>query len=330
VVVARFALITLIADAQMQALPGLDKLIAKSTDPQWSHHRRLAGLVQWRPFVDDVLRKKLGIDFETALAKQKYLTHLSATLTASRRPTETNRIRLRQEIVLIAKRIWDFGIGNAHINKAISFARSTFAPTEILHRFLFPARSLDANLLTIPFDDTERWLEDPTRLLNSREIFNRTIAWKSQAATDMIIKLCDWSSPHYYQAGYGGAVSTWIKAADEYHIQRMEQTISADFAIQILKDVDAAFYDQSATFTNQGQIGQKLIRFERLGVILAKLKVPPMSLVRKEVFDEGAKVVGEVLEERGLKMAKEIYFKKLVRASCVGCPHTGLLAFPPG
>jgi hypothetical protein len=110
----------------------------------------------------------------------------------------------------------------------------------------------------------------------------------------------------------------------------MEQTISADFAIQILKDVDAAFYDQSATFTNQGQIGQKLIRFERLGVILAKLKVPPMSLVRKEVFDEGAKVVGEVLEERGLKMAKEIYFKKLVRASCVGCPHTGLLAFPPG
>src|SRR5438045_835001 len=51
-------LIHLIADVQIQALPGLDKLIAKSTDPQWTHHRRSAGLVQWRPFVDDVLRKK--------------------------------------------------------------------------------------------------------------------------------------------------------------------------------------------------------------------------------------------------------------------------------
>jgi hypothetical protein len=314
----------------MQALPGLDKLIAKSTDPQWTHHRRAAGLLQWRPFVDDVLRKKLGIDFETALAKQKYLTHLSATLTASRRPTETNRTQLRYEIVLIAKRIWDFGTRNVHINKAISFARSTFAPTEILQRFLFPARSLDGSLLTIPFDDNERWLEDPTRLLNSREIFNRTIAWKRQAATDMVIKLCDWSSANYYQAGYGGAVSAWIKAADEYHIQRMEQTISADFAIQKLKDVNAASYGQSTAFTNQGQIYRKVIRFERLGVILAKLKVPPMSPVRNEVFDEGVKVAAEVLEERELKMAKEIYFKRLVRASCVGCPQTGLLAFPPG
>ena len=110
----------------------------------------------------------------------------------------------------------------------------------------------------------------------------------------------------------------------------MEQTISADFAIQKLKDANAAVYGQSTTFTNQGQIYQKLIRFERLGVILAKLKVPPMSLVRKEVFDEGVRVAGEVLEERELKMVKEVYFKRLVRASCVGCPHTGLLAFPPG
>jgi hypothetical protein len=184
--------------------------------------------------------------------------------------------------------------------------------------------------LTILFDDTEHWLEDPTRLLNSWEIFNRTVAWKSQAAADMVINLCDWSSANYYQAGHGGAVSTWINAADEYHIQRMEQTISADFAIQKLKVVNAASYNQSTTFTSQGQIYQNLIRFERLGVMLAKLKVPSMSLVRKEVFDEGVKVVGEVLEERGLKIAKETYFKRLVRASCVGCPQTGLLAFPTG
>jgi hypothetical protein len=330
------ALILMIANAQVQALLGLDKLIAQSTDSQWSHHRRSAGLVQWRPLVDEILRKKLGIDFETALAKQKYLTHLGATLTASRRPTETNRTQLRNEIVVIAKRIWDFGTGNPLINQAISFARSTFAPTDLLQGFLFPPRSLDASLLHLPFDDTESWLEDPTRLLSSRDIFSRTAAWKNQAAIDMATKLCDWSSIDYYQAGYGGTVTTWITAADEYHIQRMEQTISADFAIQKLKDENAVSYGHPTTFTSQGQIHQKAIRFERLGVILAKLKIPPMSLVRKEVLEkegltkEQLKMAEQVLNDRELKMAKEVYFKKLLRSCCVGCPRTGLLAFPPG
>jgi hypothetical protein len=326
----------MIANAEVQALPGLDKLIAKSTDSQWSHHHRSAGLVQWRPFVDEVLRQKLGIDFETALAKQNYLTHLGATLTASRRPTETNRTQLRNEIVMIAKRIWDFGTGNPLVNEAIRFARSTFAPTDILHCFLFSPRSLDGSLIHLPFDHSESWLEDPTRLLNSRDIFHRTTAWKNQAAMDMVTKLCDWSSISYYQAGYGGTVTTWIRAADQYHVQRMEQTISADFAIQKLKEENAASYGHPTTFNNQGQLYQKVVRFERLGVILAKLKIPPMSPVLKEVLDtkefdeEKAKAAEQVLDGRELKMAKQVYFKKLLRACCVGCPRTGLLAFPPG
>lgn len=300
-------------------------------DSQWSHHRRSAGLAQWRPFVDEVLRKKLGIDFETALAKQKYLTHLRATLAASRRPTETNRTQLRNEIVVIAKRIWDFGTGNPHINKTIGFARSTFAPTDVLQCFLFPPRSLDGNLLTLPFDDSEGWLEDPTRLLSSREIFSRTTAWKNQAAMEMVTKLCNWSSGDYYQAGNGGAVTTWIKAADHYHVQRMEQTISADFAIQRLRDENAASYNYLAMLTNQGQIYRRVIHFERLGVILAKLKIPPMSPVRKEVFDKkGVIVAQDMPHERKLEIMGEAYFKKLLRVSCVGCPLTGLLAFPPG
>ena len=331
---AWLVLILVVANAQVQELPGLDKLIGKSKDPQWSHHRRSAGLGQWRPFVDDILRKKLGIDFEMALAKQKYLTHLGATLTASRRPTETNRTQLRNEIVVIAKRIWDFGTGNAHIDKAISFARSTFAPTEILQCFLFPPRSLDGSLLTIPFDDSERWLDDPTRLLNSRGIFNRTTHWRNHAAMEMVTKLCDWSSGSYYQAGYGGGVTAWITAADSYHMRRMEKTISADFAIQKLKDENVTSYSYPTTFTSHGQTYRKVIHFERLGVILAKLKIPPMSPVRKEVLKvinkDTVKVAEEVLNERELKMAKEVYFKKLLRVSCVGCPHTSLLAFSPG
>lgn len=333
---AGIALIRIIANAQVQALPGLDTLISKSTDPQWSHHRRSVGQVQWRPLVDALLRKQLGIDFETALAKQKYLIHLRATLTASRRPTENNRTRLRHEIVVMAKRIWDFGSGNPLVNQTISFARSTFAPTDTLQCFLFPLRSLDARVLHLPFDASESWLEDPTRLLNSRDIFNRTSAWKNQAAMEMITKLCDWSSINYYQAGYGGTVTTWIAAADHYHIQRMEQTISADFAIKKLKEINLAPHGHTAIWTSQGQLHRKQVGFERLGVILAKLKIPPMSPVRKEVptkkerNEEELKVAEQVLGYLDLKMAKEVYFKKLLRTCCVGCPRTGFLVFSPG
>ena len=147
---------------------------------------------------------------------------------------------------------------------------------------------------------------------------------------DMVIKLCDWSSDRYYQVGYGGMVTTWIKAADEYHIQRMENTISADFAIQKLKDEKVTSYAYPTTYTINGRIRRKKIHFERLGVILAKLKIPPMSPVRKEALVEGATVEEEVLNEHELRMAKGVYFKKLLRSCCVGCPRTGLLAFPPG
>jgi hypothetical protein len=111
----------------------------------------------------------------------------------------------------------------------------------------------------------------------------------------------------------------------------MEHTISADFAIQKLKDQDIESYSYPITVTNHGQIYRKEIHFERLGVILAKLKIPPMSPVEYQWLDEkGVIVAEEVLDERELKMAKEVYFKKLLRVSCVGCPHTRLLAFPPG
>jgi hypothetical protein len=320
----------------VQELPGLDKLISKSADPQWSHHRRSVGQIQWRPLVDAILREQLGIDFETALAKQKYLIHLGAALTASRRPTEKNRTRLRHEIVLIAKRIWDFGSGNPLVNRMISFARSTFAPTDTLQCFLFPPRSLDEGLLHLPFDDSESWLEDPTRLLKSRDVFNRTSVWKNQAALEMITKLCDWSSINYRQPGYGGTVTTWIAAADRYHIQRMEQTVSADFAIEKLKETNLAFYGQTAILTGQGQLQRKQVGFERMGVILAKLKILPVGPERKEVpnkkdcNNEELKVTEQVLSDHELEMAKEFYFKKLLRACCVGCPRTGFLAFPPG
>jgi hypothetical protein len=188
----------------------------------------------------------------------------------------------------------------------------------------------------LPFDASERWLEDPTRLLNSREILTRTDAWKNQVAMEMITKLCDWSSIHYHQAGYGGTVTTWIAAADLYHIQRMERTISADFAIAKVKEISLSSHGHTPTLTGQGALHTPRLAFENLGLILAKLKIPPMSPVRKQVPNkmyrskEELKEAEQVLSDDELKMAKEVYFKKLWQACCVGCPRTGYLVCAPG
>ena len=146
----------------------------------------------------------------------------------------------------------------------------------------------------------------------------------------MVIKLCGWTSDKYYDAGRGGTVTTWIKAADEYHIQRMEKILTADFAIQQLEEANVASYFDPTTGMIRGKKHPRGVHLRRLGVILAKLKIPPMSPVRKDVLVDGTVVAEEVLDEYQLKMAKEVYFKKLLRSCCVACPHTGLYGGCPG
>lgn len=311
----------MVAASQVAEIPGLDKLVACSKDPVWTEHRRSTTANQWRPLVDDVLRKAVGLDFETALAKQKYLEHLLATSKMLKRPTEANRRRLRHNIVTVAKRLWDFGTGEPRIDNAIKQARSTFAPTEIIERFLFPPRSLDAAQLTEPFDASDGWLGDPTmQLKSSREVLNRSPSWKAMVAVQMINKLCGHHDhPTYYLPGYGGAVTTWVNASEHYHIQRMENTIDVNFAIQKLKDDGRVSYFRRTPPNTQSYISSYEGLYERLGVILTKLHIPPMQPLR-----------AEQLNERDLALAKNVYFKKLLRVSCVGCPKSGKLAFPRG
>lgn len=235
-----------------------------------------------------------------------------------KRPTESNHRQLRHELVQVAKKYWTFGTADTNVNETIKFARSTFAPTAILEQFLFPARSLDGALLTLPYDDSEGWLEDPTmKLKSSREIFTRTAAWKAQAALQMVNKLCDFGAETYYFPGEGGSVTAWIKASDQYQVQRMENSITADFAIAKLQQAGRASYFRDAASGDQSNNYSS--RFHRLSAILTKLHIPPMQpLIKNQLSDYE------------LSLAKDIYFKKLLSAACAGCPNTGLLAFPRG
>lgn len=257
----------------------------------------------------------MGIDFETACAKQAYLDQLLATSNMLKHPIEANRRMLRHGIVEAAKRIWDFGTDASEIDENIQCARSTFAPTEILHTFLFPARSLDENLLLLPYDRTQNWLADPTMQLYSREILTRSEEWKHEAAIKMIRKLVKWHASDYYRQGRGGTVTAWVEAADQHHLKRMEQTMTADMAIQKLKEDHIESYFPTPTPNNQSPAHPPTHKFRRLGVILTKLLIPPMQPLRLKQLSDREEI-----------LAKEVYFKKLLKASCAACPLDGKLA----
>ena len=266
------------------------------------------------------MREKIGVDFETAVAKQQYLTQLLATsrMVSSRVRIEMEACRrqLRKEIVEIAKKFWDSGVGDAEIDATIAFAKATFAPTDQLQRFLFPARNLDEDLLHLPYNDQDKWVIDHTsNLKSSRIVKSRWLEWKEWAARDMIICLCDWAiGSQYYEDGHGSAVTAWVKAADEYHLRRLKTVATAEHAISQVQAGIGSVSPASPPNNLQGHANTS-----RLQVILEKLRISPMK------SDPGSQLSGEELD-----LVKDVFFKKLLHNCCVGCPKTGLLALPRG
>ena len=286
----------------------------------WSVRQPAGNGRQWRLFVDDILREKIGVDFETAVAKQQYLKQLLATSRSQssrmRIEMEGHRRQLRKEIVEIAKKFWDSGVGNATVDATIAFAKATFAPTDQLQRFLFPARSLDENLLHLPYNDKDKWPVDHTNnLRSSRIVKSRWLEWKEWAARMMILDLCDWSTGSvYYQFGNGGTVTEWVKAADEYHLRRLKTIATADYAISQVQAGNGFVSPASPSNNFHGHADTR-----RLQVILEKLRISPME------SDQDTELSGLELE-----LVKNVFFKKLLHNCCVGCPKSGLLALPRG
>src|SRR5271156_6319646 len=154
------------ANSAIAEIPYLDNLISGSQDALSSKRKLAYPHRHYLPFVNDVLKKHIGIDYETACAKQKYFEQVLETKSMMKKTVETHRRQLRREIVDAAKKIWD---ANDHPTVAypIFIARNTFAPTHVLPKFLFPARDLEESLLCVPYDDSDVWLEDPTLALKN-------------------------------------------------------------------------------------------------------------------------------------------------------------------
>jgi hypothetical protein len=301
-----------IQSEDMDKVSGLRPLLEKSGEDSKFGSLRVNTFkdsteLSWKPYVDAVLRKSIGIDFDTAVAKEEYMRQVSKALTSTRQPVTALRQALRREIVQIAQ---DLSTSPNYDNVPANLAKQTFArPTE-LSIFLFRAGLLYEENMFDPYDPDEAWLSDPTKSLTLSRHVRRKLGdagWKKQKAKDMLSMLFH---PHIP----GGGVTAFEQAARSRHIQRISRNMSADSTIKVL---NKEFPPQESPFirtpTCSAADGEHTT-ICHLDVLLAKLYIY-----------RGAFHNLPQLSPHELKLAKEVYFRKLALQTCITCPHSGLL-----
>ncbi|ERF70906.1 hypothetical protein EPUS_02428 [Endocarpon pusillum Z07020] len=304
--------------AQVSKIPGLVMLIKRFAYVSSIRLREKPQNYEYRPMVDEILRARIGIDFETAVNVQCYILQLLQTWKGGPQCEQlrVNRSRLRGDIVKRAQEIWqsiklkgnenfvektgDLAVRRLAIQKKIIVhARERWAPASVLPTFLFPSRLLTDADLWLPYDPDEQWLPDPTlQLETSRDVLRAGTGWVDQKAREMLLELVIYKPDM--------AISTWVKAAEQWHIQRITQDL------------------YSGKYLNLEYGGHRLRRLEnvgtpennRLDVIAKKLRIDPL-------FPVGT------LTEHENKMAVASFIR-LIRHRCAGCPINNLLILPCG
>lgn len=260
----------------------------------------------WKPFVDAVLRKHVGLDYDTAVAKTEYSYQLASALTAVKHPVTALRRALRQDIVKIAQKM---STSSSYTGTATRFAKSTFATPTELPRFLFPARDLHEEEMFEPYDPDEEWIPDPTMSLKTSKGVHRKLEsalWKRAQAQTMLNAL-------FNPRDFGGGVTTFLRAADSWHVRRISKDLSADLVIDLFNTKfprpPSPFYMMPAW---KGMFGNRIDG--HLDILLSKL------FIYRNEFPFLPQ-----LSPYELEIAKEVYFKKLALGTCVTCPVSGLL-----
>jgi hypothetical protein len=199
----------------------------------------------YRLMVDEILRRKIGIDFDTALSLQRYIaTFLESSKGGARcKSTNANRVELRWRIVRRAQEIWeqsttvprmaepiqfnwqtaswalDSAKTKSEFDRAVVHARDRWAPTAKLPIFLFSSYDLGRFNVDTPSNEITDWLPDPTLgLAGSRELRRIGVKWVGRTARDMLSDLI---------CSEGAQATVWGIAAERWHIQRLQADIDS-------------------------------------------------------------------------------------------------------
>ncbi|KAL2013140.1 hypothetical protein VTN00DRAFT_665 [Thermoascus crustaceus] len=211
------------------------------SDPSWAPCLFYGGRY-YLPMVDQILRGAIGMDYKAAEKRHTALAEYAKYLSAEWSSEEVFRRRVRRRIVQIAERMWDGWdptpiehidpVTQRHVVHPrpliarLAAFRTRFAPTYMLHKFLFPDFKLCDNPRWLEWEEPGRWLPDPTMHIRTAEdTEHATQHWLIFHAESMIERLAWCESDDYDKEGYGGTVSTWVEQATAYHVRRFERII---------------------------------------------------------------------------------------------------------
>lgn len=310
-----------------------------------------SSLIFFRPEVNNLVCTATGLYLETQELNHKARQQLTEKERVGRSGLEGHRRIVRCLVVAAAELLWEGydpspmeikdpesgkiigwqqreGMGSSETYQAF---RDRFAPTQKLKTFLFPDYLLDEFPTRLPYNPASGWMDDPTMLLRKKEQFDTlTERWVADRAFEMLEKLTDWRHTNYYHKGRGGYVTNWIRAAKEYHVERMEASLE-ECATVNLEHVPV-----------ESRQASELRRFHKLRVkcglqderstTMHPLPQRPErgGLLSPYSFDQYVRLDQLAAAAEQERAAGIKYFNKIIRHTCVGCPETALLFYPMG
>ncbi|MCJ1313693.1 hypothetical protein MMC25_007372 [Agyrium rufum] len=283
---------------------------------------------------------------------------------------ESFRRELRQKIVVFAELLWegrdpapDFTISEetgqllpierSGITSPAKYEafRTRFAPTNKLKDFLFPRYLLEDQPINLAYDGSKGWLSDPTKecitchnLRPIRSFSDRIICEMAQA---MLTKLVNFQVPSYESKDAGGHVDTWIRAADQYHVARLDEEIISGSVLSMTSvSADQHSNPMYARIRRlrqgvQLQGSHKEHAHLHMGLPITPLKVTYHAHVRPDqtnpiYHNDEEEWNATFLDARHTSRAASVIekrvadFNSVICATCRSCPMSGSLFYPVG
>ena len=269
-------------------IPGLPAVLDTGAGGVWRPTRLSTDGLYWIPEVDEVLRATIGIDYDTAVAKQKYFDYLhQITGREGRKSTSPDARKLRTMVVEEAKMLWSAPKLPLDVD-TIKRLRESFLPAAELAKFLFPGHLLYEESIYLPHDTEAVYLEDPVSQLSawSMREHARSPGWSVETARTMVEDL----------VRYKRTVTVVYQACHEWNVARLRVSLPS-----VTEDILSA----------------KIVapnNYQRLIVILEKL-----HLLQNPITGN----VG--LTPEGKKKAMKV-LPSIVECACIGCPKSHMLA----
>ena len=197
--------------------------------------------------------------------------------------------------------------------------RERFAPH--VRPFLFAEHS------TIDVQYNAKWLDDVVldilvigafrgayALCDSHDLFLN--------AADLLERLTNWSHRNYSEKGYGGYVSTWVKAANDYHTKRIMANLESG-ATADMRYIAPVFQDDDRyRQIKEVRIQLKMqTRDERRMQPMATR--PDIAQYREESRDKYIEDDQAALKEIAKRQLQIKFFNKIMAANCNTCSESG-------